>query len=83
MPVKGEKSLPKYHPMNDGLINCMLLQPHSSHSKKKTKSLKMRIQNTKDPTRERSIPKNKKKKYPTKPKNNSKIAKLKESRINF
>ena len=50
------------------------------HSKKKNKSARIRYENTKNPVVERPIPKNKKKKYPTKPKNNSKINKVKESR---
>jgi hypothetical protein len=67
---------------NDRLhvIDCMSVVTYQSHSKKKTQSLRMQLQNTKNPIRERPIPKKKKKKYPTKPKNHSKIAKLKESR---
>ena len=53
------------------------------HSKKKNKSARIRYENTKNPVVERPIPKNKKKKYPTKPKNNSKINKVKESRRKY
>tara|TARA_E500000178_G_C16333643_1_gene450071 strand:- start:142 stop:462 length:321 start_codon:yes stop_codon:yes gene_type:complete len=50
------------------------------HSKKKNKSARIRYENTKNLVVERPIPKHKKKKYPTKPKNSSKISKVKESR---
>tara|TARA_B100000282_G_C31730569_1_gene490717 strand:- start:513 stop:812 length:300 start_codon:yes stop_codon:yes gene_type:complete len=49
------------------------------HSKKKNKSARIRYENTKNPVVERPIPKHKKKKYPTKPKNKSKINKVKDS----
>ena len=62
------------------MIDCMSENILPSHSKKKERSMRMQLQNTKNPIRERPIPKKKKKKYPTKPKNHSKIAKLKESR---
>ena len=54
-----------------------------SHSKKKTRSLRVQYQNSKNNTRERPIPKTKKKKYKTKPKNHSKIAKMKDSKDKF
>ena len=69
--------------LNNGrqhVIDCMSVNTCPSHSKKKDRSMRMQLQNTKNPIRERPIPKKKKKKYPTKPKNHSKIAKLKESR---
>ena len=53
------------------------------HSKKKNKSARIRYENTKNPVVERPIPKHKKKKYPTKPKNNSKINKVKDSRTKY
>ena len=53
----------------------------TSHSKKKTQSIRIQFQNTKNPIRERPIPKKKKKKYQTKPKDHLKIAKLKASRV--
>ena len=56
------------------------IRGRASHSKKKTHSIRIQYQNTKNPMRERPIPKKKKKKYPTKPKDHSKIAKLKASR---
>ena len=49
-----------------------------SHSKKKNKSKRIQFENTKNPVVERPIPRKKKKKYPTKPKNRSKIGKLRE-----
>ena len=48
-----------------------------THSKKKDKTARIRYVNTKNPVVERPIPKNKNKKYPTKPKNRSKIEKMK------
>ena len=56
------------------------IRGRASHSKKKTQTIRIQYQNTKNPTRERPIPKKKKKKYQTKPKDHSKIAKLKASR---
>ena len=53
------------------------------HSKKKNKSARIRYENTNNPVVERPIPRHKKKKYPTKPKNRSKIAKMKESNTKF
>ncbi len=53
------------------------------HSKKKNKSVRIRCENTKNLVVERPIPKHKKKKYPTKPKNRSKISKIKESNSKF
>ena len=47
-----------------------------SHSKKKTQSRRIKFVNSNHPVRERSIPKSNKKKYPTKPKNSSKIDKM-------
>ena len=56
------------------------IRGRASHSKKKTQTIRIQYQNTKNPTRERPIPKKKKKKYQTKPKDHSKISKLKASR---
>lgn len=53
------------------------------HSKKKNKSARIRYENTKNLVVERPIPKHKKKKYPTKPKNRSKMSKIKESNSKF
>ena len=47
-----------------------------SHSKKKTQSHRIKYVNSNHPVRERPIPKTHKKKYPTKPKNPSKIKKM-------
>ena len=47
-----------------------------SHSKKKTRSIRVKYVNSHNPVRKRPIPKTKKKKYPTKPKNSSKIDKM-------
>ena len=47
-----------------------------SHSKKKTLAKRVKFVNSNHPVRERPIPKTKKKKYPTKPKNSSKIEKM-------
>ena len=47
-----------------------------SHSKKKTQFLRVKYVNSNHPVRERPIPKTHKKKYPTKPKNPSKIKKM-------
>lgn len=63
-------------------IDCLELFDCDSHSKKKSRSIRMQLRNTKNPTRERPIPKKKKKKYQTKPKDHSKIYKLKASRTN-
>ena len=62
--------------------DCMeeAIRGRASHSKKKTQTIRIQYQNTKNPTRERAIPKKKKKKYQTKPKDHSKIYKLKASR---
>ena len=59
----------------DHEIGCIPVA--TSHSKKKTRSLRVRYENTKNPVRERTIPQVKKKKRPTKPKDNSKINKMK------
>jgi len=48
-----------------------------SHSKKKTRSLRVKYENTTNHARERPIPKMMKKKYPTKPKDIKKIQKMK------
>lgn len=52
-----------------------------SHSKKKNNSKRVQYENTKKPFVKRIIPKKKMKKYPTKPKDLSKINKLKEKSI--
>ena len=61
----------------DGLPGRESFFTGKTHSKKKNKSARIRYENTKVPVVERPIPKNKKKKYPTKPKNRSKIEKMK------
>ena len=60
--------------------DCLSENILPSHSKKKTRSMRMQVCNTKNPIRERPIPKKKKKKYPTKPKDHAKISKMKASR---
>ena len=47
-----------------------------SHSKKKTQAKRVNFVNSNNPVRKRPIPKTNKKKYPTKPKNSSKIEKM-------
>ena len=47
-----------------------------SHSKKKILAKRVKFVNSNNPVRKRPIPKTKKKKYPTKPKNSSKIDKM-------
>ena len=60
---------------------CFYIPP--SHSKKKNRSKRIQYENMKNPVVERPIPRHKKKKYPTKPKNRSKIAKIKEANSKF
>ena len=60
-------------------IDAVLGMHVDTHSKKKTRAL--RVLN--NPHRERPIPRGKKKKYPTKPKNNSKIQKMKSKKDPF
>ena len=60
---------------------CFDIPP--SHSKKKNRSKRIQYENMKNPVVERPIPRHKKKKYPTKPKNRSKINKIKESNSKF
>jgi hypothetical protein len=62
------------------MIDCMSENILPSHSKKKTNSMRMRVRNTTNTIRERPVPKAKKKKYPTKPKDHAKISKVKASR---
>ena len=54
-----------------------------THSKKKTRALNNLKKYSNNPVRERPIPKNKKKKYATKPKNHSKISKMKNTKDKF
>ena len=54
-----------------------------THSKKKTRALNNLKKFSNNPVRERPIPKNKKKKYATKPKNHSKISKMKNTKDKF
>ena len=68
---------PVYEETMDDLPGRECFYIEKGHSKKKNKSARIRYENTKDPVVERPIPKNKKKKYPTKPKNRSKIEKMK------
>ena len=44
-------------------IDCLELYDCNTHSKKKTRSIRMQYQNTKNPTRQRPIPKKKMKKH--------------------
>jgi hypothetical protein len=60
----------------------MMTEP-VTHSKKKTRALNNQKKFSNNPVRERPIPKNKKKKYPTKPKNHSKISKMKNTKDKF
>lgn len=60
----------------------MMAEP-VTHSKKKTRALNNLKKFSNNPVRERPIPKNKKKKYPTKPKNHSKISKMKNTKDKF
>lgn len=60
---------------------CLDILP--SHSKKKNRSKRIQYENMNNPVVERPIPRHKKKKYPTKPKNRSKINKIKESNEKF
>ena len=68
---------PVYEETMDDLPGRECVYIGKCHSKKKNKSARFRYENTKVTVVERPIPKNKKKKYPTKPKNRSKIEKMK------
>ena len=70
---------PIYEKTIDDLPGAESIYIPKKHSKKKNKSAKIRYENTKNPVVERPIPRHKKKKYPTKPKNKSKINKVKSS----
>ena len=64
--------------MNELDISIDSCQVISSHSKKKTRSRRVRYENKKNVSEKtRPIPSGTKKKYPTKPKNRSKIEKMK------
>ena len=61
----------------DGMMDEMQMMTDSvTHSKKKTRALNNLKKYSNNPVRERPIPKNKKKKYASKPKNHSKISKM-------
>lgn len=63
----------------DCSIDASSVMHINSHSKKKTRALRI----LKNPHRERPIPRSKNKKYPTKPKDNSKIQKMKAKSDKF
>ena len=66
------------------MVDSMEMMSDSvTHSKKKTRALNNLKKYSNNPVRERPIPKNKKKKYPTKPKNHSKISKMKNTKDKF
>ena len=66
------------------MVDSMEMMSDSvTHSKKKTRALNNLKKFSNNPVRERPIPKNKKKKYPTKPKNHSKISKMKNTKDKF
>ena len=66
------------------MVDSMEMMSDSvSHSKKKTRALNNLKKYSNNPVRERPIPKNKKKKYATKPKNHSKISKMKNTKDKF
>tara|TARA_B100000900_G_scaffold416166_1_gene449659 strand:- start:8677 stop:9006 length:330 start_codon:yes stop_codon:yes gene_type:complete len=72
----------------DNNINSMMdrlemMTDSVTHSKKKTRALNNLKKFSNNPVRERPIPKNKKKKYATKPKNHSKISKMKNTKDKF
>ena len=58
-----------------------IMTNEKSHSKKKNNSKRVQYENTKNPYVKRKIPQKKTKRYPTKPKDLSKIHKLKEKSI--
>ena len=68
----------------NGMMDQLQMMTDSvTHSKKKTHALNNLKKFSNNPVRERPIPKNKKKKYPTKPKNHSKISKMKNTKDKF
>ena len=68
----------------NGMMDQLQMMTDSvTHSKKKTRALNNLKKFSNNPVRERPIPKNKKKKYPTKPKNHSKISKMKNTKDKF
>ena len=62
--------------INGMMDQLQMLTDSVTHSKKKTRALNNLKKYSNNPVRERPIPKNKKKKYATKPKNHSKISKM-------
>ena len=68
LPLSTQQDIINYTPLED--------RNYVSHSKKKTQSHRIKYVNSNHPVRERPIPKTHKKKYPTKPKNPSKIKKM-------
>ena len=90
----GDKPEPQYYVKDDGLspnYHCTpedfpgeeIMPVEKNHSKKKNRSKRIQYENMNNPVVERPIPRHKKKKYPTKPKNRSKIAKMKEANSKF
>ena len=68
----------------NGMMDQLQMMTDSvTHSKKKTRALNNFKKFSNNPVRERPIPKNKKKKYQTKPKNHSKISKMKNTKDKF
>ena len=68
----------------NGMMDQLQMMTDSvTHSKKKTRALNNLKKYSNNPVRERPIPKNKKKKYQTKPKNHSKIYKMKNTKDKF
>ena len=68
----------------NGMMDQLQMMTDSvTHSKKKTRALNNLKKYSNNPVRERPIPKNKKKKYQTKPKNHSKISKMKNTKDKF
>jgi len=71
------------HNMSECACEVLESMNNNKHSKKKNRSKRIQYENMKNPVVERPIPRHKKKKYPTKPKNRSKINKMKESNNKF
>ena len=69
--------------INGMMDQLQMMTDSSTHSKKKTRALNNLKKYSNNPVRERPIPKNKKKKYATKPKNHSKISKMKNTKDKF
>ena len=68
------------------IVLVMLWKPcmdRRSLTPRRRHDLRVKYENTTNPVRERTIPRSKNKKYPTKPKNNSKIQKMKAKSDKF